>query len=134
MSVRLTSPTVLARIEKGKQLAILLFLFPSTKTCMGSGKVVLLEHVRLLLVKLGCNDKVLWNDRVLVQNQEMSGISGGNVGDEQVGRRVVKRVRLRTFWFVVVIDRLRLLCQCWTVAELKLKKIIRIEGSSLCTF
>lgn len=80
----LASPTMLAGIEKGEQPSILFVLFPSFETSMCSSQVILLKHMCLLFVELCSNDEVLRDDRVLVQDEQMTSISSGNVCYQQL--------------------------------------------------
>lgn len=87
---------------------------------MCSSQVILLKHMRLLFVELCSNDEVLRDDRILVQDEQMTSIGSGNVCYQQVRRRVVERIWLWTFGFVSVIVIGRLLCQCRAVTKLEL--------------
>lgn len=79
----------------------------------------MLEQVCLLLVGFGRNDEMLRDNGILVQDQNVRWIMNRQLGDEEILRRVLERVRLlvrRGFRGI----RFGLLCESGTVAELEL--------------
>ena len=77
---------------------------------MRGSQVILLKHMRLLFVELCRNDEVLRDDRILVQDEQMTRISRRDVCYQQVRRRVLERIWLWTLGFVFVIVVCGLLC------------------------
>lgn len=89
--------------------------------------------MRLLFVELCSNDEVLRNDRILVQDKQMTSIGSWDVCYQQVRRRIVKRIRFWTFGFVFVIVICGLLCQCRAVTKLELMQESENTEPLLCT-
>jgi hypothetical protein len=65
MSVRLAGSTMFARVEEGKQAPLLAFVMPCFQASIRRFQIILLQHMSLLLVRLGGKNKVFGNDTCL---------------------------------------------------------------------
>lgn len=129
MAMRLTCTAVRARVEERKEITVGRFWLrrvrpPCPKAGVGHGKIIGLEEVGLRLVLSGGDDKVVWNDWILVQYQGVCMSPGWYIGDKQLLAWMGEGIEL---WFRrprLLRGRGLLICglfrQSWTVAKLKL--------------
>jgi len=97
MSMGLGCAAMLPRVEEGEKaplLAVACALLPLLQASIGRLQVILLEHMRLLLIRLGGEDEVFGYDGEFVQYEDVGGVPGGDVCNAECFWRVFERINL----------------------------------------
>lgn len=127
MSVRLAGSTMVSRVEEGEKppfLAVVLRVSPRLQASVGCFQVILLQQVRLLLIELCCEDEVLRDDWVLVQDEQVGWVVGRYVCYPELCWGIVEGIRLLGRRIVVLLW-FRLPRKGRTIAELKLQRMYK---------
>jgi hypothetical protein len=96
--MRLARPTVVARVEKGKQSLLLATrscaLLPCFQASIRRFQIILFQDVCLLLVRLCSKYEVFGNYREFIEYEEVRRIGGGYVDDVELLGRVLEGVKV----------------------------------------
>jgi hypothetical protein len=119
MPMRLAGATVVSRVEESKQSPLLAVVLPCPQARIRRLQIILLENVRLLLIRLRGKDEVSSDDGKFVEDQQMTWARSGDVDNVEVGRGVVKRIEVLLGRVLVQLWNW-LFRKRWAVSELEL--------------
>jgi hypothetical protein len=121
VSVRLTRPAVLARVEEGKQALLLAAtsVLPCLQASVRRLEIILLQRMCLLLVGIGGENEVLGDYWELVQDQQVAWVGRGDVGDVECCWRVLEGIGFLLRCRAIVLVR-RFLRERRAVSQLEL--------------
>jgi hypothetical protein len=112
MTMRLTRPTVLPTIEEREQasrVTIRSLAAPFFQTLIRKVQVVLLKFMCLLLVAFRRKYEMICNDWILIEHNDMRGITSRHTCDQEIFWGIFERVNLYTRRLDIIILSLRLL-------------------------
>jgi hypothetical protein len=119
MPMRLAGATVVSGVEESKQSPLLAVVLPCLQASIRRLQVILLENVRLLLVRLRGKNEVSRDDGEFVEDQQMTWVRSGDIDNVEVGRGVVKRIEVFLGRILVQLWNW-LFRKRWAVSELEL--------------